>query len=101
MSTKISIAISLIATLVGTGLPAFAQDSHDPLPSDQQQLIQKLTEAKARDESQQKGYTAMDPTIWEDFNVQEAQIDRLIERIRSGHQVPPDEINRALQPPAN
>jgi hypothetical protein len=43
----------------------------------------------------------MDPTIWEDFNVQEAQIDRLIERIRSGHQVPPDEINSALQPPAN
>jgi hypothetical protein len=71
------------------------------LPPDQQLLVQKLTEAKARDELRQKGYTAMDPTIWEDFNVQEAQIDRLIERIQSGRRAPQEEINRALQPPAN
>ena len=43
----------------------------------------------------------MDTTTWEDFNVQEAQIDRLIERIKSGRQAPQEEINRMLQPPAN
>ena len=102
MSIKNRIVIGLsIATLVGTSLSAFAQDSRDALPPDRQQLVQKLTEAKARDEFLQKGYAAMDTTIWEDFNVQEAQIDRMIERIRSGHRVSQEEISEALRPPAN
>jgi hypothetical protein len=97
MNMKLNKVLSLVL-IVGLAAPAFAGPvgvSRTPVTTQNTQVIADLASAKG--EAEHLARVAFKGDAAARYRMKAVEIDNLIERLNSGEQVSPDEIDHAMQ----
>jgi hypothetical protein len=101
MSAKVAgVALGLVAFVAAPLMAstACAQINNPASPQQQEQLIQKLQEAREVASQNQASWT-QEPITSREFGQQEAQLTDLIQKLKRGENVTPYQVDQALKSP--